>query len=293
MCFGLKRTGLCFVTCFGACVGVWLGLKGAVLVAIFADNVTYNIGAKEILKPCSFSIDEKKLTVILGPNGSGKTTLMRLLAGELKASAGELKFNERKLESFSKKQLASIRAVLPQQSQVAFPILVEDLLSLSAYPSPRGLKENAAVLAKVSQQFDIKKFMTRNYQSLSGGEKQRVQLARVFAQIPEGYSTGDPRYLFLDEASSALDLHHSLKLMMLLKERVQNAQENTGCVLVMHDLNLALKFADEIILMDHGQLLVKGNAKEVLSPEYLLKVFKVNAQVIEGDVGPSYIETSL
>lgn len=252
---------------------------------ISARNLGVSLAGRPVLRDISFTIRPGCLTAIAGPNGSGKSTLLKTLAGELRHQ-GVLEIGGRPLAAFAPEQLAGIRGVLPQSSEVAFPFTVAEIVGLGLEIGPRGRGPDAAsrveaALAKVG----LAGFAARNYLELSGGEQQRSQLARVLCQIPEPVAPdGTPRLLLLDEPVASLDIRHQLDIMALARSY---AEQGAAVVAVMHDLNLTALFADELLLMRDGQLVVSGPVAEVMTDPILEKVYgcrlRVNA-VPEGGV---------
>lgn len=176
---------------------------------IEARNVDVSIGARRILHGVDFTARAGEVTAIVGPNGSGKTTFMRALSGDVKAS-GAVQINGRNLRDMKPCALARFRAVLPQATSLSFPFTVREIVRLGVNDGRPGAKAGMGnrlpeqALAKV----DLDGFAGRYYQELSGGEQQRVQLARVLCQVWEPVLDGEPRWLFLDEPVSSLDIKH-------------------------------------------------------------------------------------
>lgn len=238
---------------------------------------------KTLLSHVGFSITPGKLTVIVGPNGAGKSTALGVLAGTRKSSSGSAYLNGRPLESWSPEDQAMRRAVLPQSSTLSFAFRVHEIVAMGRIPfqGRSSAREDLDIIEKAMALTDIDALSERLYPSLSGGEKQRVHMARALAQITGQRPDDDePRYLLLDEPTSNLDLAHQ---SMTLKVARRLARDGLGVLAVLHDLNLALSFADHLIVMNHGCIAAQGLPLDVLTPDLVHDVFGVEGQVIPVD----------
>ncbi|WP_421577632.1 heme ABC transporter ATP-binding protein [Shinella sp. M31] len=237
---------------------------------ITAKNLTVALSGKTIVHGVSLTAKAGELTAIVGPNGSGKTTTMKALAGEL-PSKGEIMINGQALGTLEPWQLAVKRAVLPQAATIAFPFTVREIVRMGLTVVPNRHAERieattAAALAAV----DLSGFAGRFYQELSGGEQQRVQLARVLSQIWEPVLDGEPCFLMLDEPVSALDIRHQLTIMTLARRYCKGGG---GVIAVMHDLNLTAMFADHMVMMKDGRVERAGAPAEVMTDDAMEAVF--------------------
>ena len=210
---------------------------------------------------------------ILGPNGSGKTTLLDLLAGLLVPETGAITYKGRPLQSWPKRSLARELALVPQDFMVRFGFSVREVVEMGLHPrlhrfaSPSAADQNEIDQALLET--GIAALADRPVTRLSGGEKQRVAVARALAQRPE--------VLLLDEATSNLDIHHSLEILHLIRTRFE--QQGMQVVAVMHDLNLAALFCDSLVLLKSGRIVCQGPTEEVLTPANIEIVFGVEAEV--------------
>jgi iron complex transport system ATP-binding protein len=210
------------------------------------------------------------LTAIVGPNGSGKTTMMKAVAGEL-PSKGEITINGHALAALEPWQLAVKRAVLPQAATIAFPFTVREIVRLGLTVGPNRHAERIdAITAEALAAVDLAGFAGRFYQELSGGEQQRVQLARVLSQIWEPVLDGEPCFLMLDEPVSALDIRHQLTIMTLAR---RYCESGGGVIAVMHDLNLTAMFADHMVMMRSGRIERAGPPADVMTDDAMEAVF--------------------
>lgn len=245
---------------------------------ITAVNITYNIGYKNILNNISLQFLPGTCNLIIGPNGSGKSTLIKLLSGELENFEGEVNYQGVNLKTFNKQALASCRSVLSQQTELSFPMLVEEVVLLGRNPhfEFNPAKIDIAIVKEVMTLLDLNGFGQRNYQTLSGGEKQRVHYARVLAQIWEP-PTGTHRYLFLDEPLNNLDIYYQ---QLFLSLAVSLLNENTTLIGVVHDINIALSYADQLYFLKQGALIKNGVPEKIVDAILLKNVFNIDTQLM-------------
>ncbi|HEJ9094766.1 TPA: heme ABC transporter ATP-binding protein [Serratia odorifera] len=239
-----------------------------------AQQLRYTLGKRRIVNDVSLNIASGEMVAIIGPNGAGKSTLMRLLTGYLQPSCGECLLLDQPLEHWQPTSLAKVRAVMRQHSSLAFPFSVQDVIAMGR--APHGRRDMQQALQQVMQQTDCLSLAQRDYRQLSGGEQQRVQLARVLAQLWQ--ATPSPRWLFLDEPTSALDLYHQQHTLRLLRSLTRQQPLAVCCVL--HDLNLAALYADRILLMHQGHLVASGSPTEVLQAEQLTRWYQADVGVM-------------
>lgn len=233
-----------------------------------AKNITYKVGSKILLDDVSVDFEAGKLNLIIGPNGAGKSTFIKILSTQLKPVSGSVHYGGKPGEHLSTLELARIRAVLSQNIDLAFPLTAKEVVMMGRYPhfsgTPAAKDESAC--EEAMRFFEVHDLKDRNYVTLSGGEKQRVHFARVLAQIWYP-AAGHPRYLILDEPLTFLDVYYQFSFM---KKVTQLLKEQEIVVIgVVHDLNLAARFADTILLLNQGKVLAAGDKKEVLTPAYI------------------------
>jgi len=224
---------------------------------LIASSLTRAVNGKTLVDGVSARFESGKLNVILGPNGAGKSTLLRLLTGQLRPTAGSVKLGDRDLRELSLMQLARVRAVLSQNVEIAFPLRVREVVMMGRYPhfSGRPAADDERACEEVLALFELADMAERDFLTLSGGEQQRVHFARVMAQIWFPHA-GATRYLFLDEPLRSLDVFHQLDFMRKLREL---RRPDLVMVAVLHDLNLAAAFADELLLLNAGRVLAAGS----------------------------------
>jgi iron complex transport system ATP-binding protein len=244
---------------------------------ISARNIRRRIGG---LDDISLEVPAGACTAIIGPNGAGKSTLLDVLAGRSRADSGTVTFGGRPIADWAPVALACRRAFLPQSLEVAFPIRVIDLVMLgrSPYHGQASAQEDRAAAETALRLTDAWSLRDRSYQRISGGERQRVQLARVIAQIwrPQ-QQDGEPRMLLLDEPTASLDPGHRLGVMRLLRDLTIMG---IGVVIALHDLNDAARFADRVILLHQGRILSEGGPEAAMRAEVLTSAYGAEAEII-------------
>lgn len=237
-------------------------------------NLVFQAGRRVLIDHVSVQFEPARLHLIMGPNGAGKSTLVRLLARLLRPAQGQVLYDGQDIARRKERDLARCRAVLSQAVEVAFAITVRELVLMGRYPhfTARPGAADLHVCEEVMRFFDVTGMADRSYGTLSGGEKQRVQFARVLAQIWRPLE-GETRLLFLDEPLTFLDIRHQLDFME--KIRVFASQNDVVVVGVVHDLNLAAQFADRMLLLHDGRILADGPTRDVLTKEHLHTAFGV------------------
>ena len=249
-----------------------------------ASDITFRVGQKALIADVSVSFAPGKLHLIIGPNGAGKSTLIKVLARLLRPQSGTIEYDGVDVQHASEAVLAKRRAVLSQAVEVAFPLSVREVVMMGRYPHFAGRPgaNDEKIVDEVMAYFDVTEFSQRNYQTLSGGERQRVNFARVLTQLWTD-STSCCRYLFLDEPLTFLDIRHQIDFMK--KVRAFAGDGDVVTVGVVHDLNLAARFADQIVLLNHGRLVASGTPTDVLTADLIQSTFGVHPTFVTGN-GP-------
>lgn len=241
-------------------------------------------GGKTLLDGVTATFQPGRFTAILGPNGAGKSTLLSLLSGQRRPDAGQVLLDEAPLHGFSAAALALRRAVMPQESAVAFDFTVREVAELGRYPHRRSPDvDEAGIVTQALRATAVDGLSGRIFNTLSGGEKARTHLARALAQVWMPLPGGAARWLLLDEPTAALDLAHQHQALRLLRERAQG--QGMGVVAVLHDLNLALRYADDVLLLAPGEPACFGPAGEVLTPPRIERVWGVPCEPVRGPQG--------
>jgi len=241
-------------------------------MTLSATGITLSLQGKNILRDVQFDALPGQVTAIVGPNGSGKTTLLRVMTGEEDAE-GQILLNGHLVSRTNAAQLATIRGVLPQATRVAFPFKVSEVVRIGHHAGLYAAQPD--VPQRALDAVGLDGFGHRFYQELSGGEQQRVQLARVLAQIWQPMRGGEACWLFLDEPVASLDIGHQLAIMHLARDF---ALRGGGVVVVMHDLNLTAMFADQVMVMQDGGSVCFGKPADVLTSTVLSRTYGCNIQ---------------
>ena len=236
-------------------------------------QLSVQYGSHVLLHSITAELQAGQLCMVVGPNGAGKTTLLKCLDGEIQPTQGEVEFNRRPLDQWSTIELAKSRAVLPQISTLEFPFTVQDVVLMGRMPHGTTTEINLKIAREVLELCDCWHLAQREFTTLSGGEQQRTQTARVLAQIWQEHSVSD-RCLLLDEPISALDLSHQHSLLRLLKELAHS--QGIGVLCTLHNLNLAAQYADRCLILDNGRLVADGAASDVFTEETLSNVFDLD-----------------
>ncbi len=254
---------------------------------IKAEQIKYSIGQKNILKNISIQFLPGTCNLIIGPNGSGKSTLIKLLSGELENYEGRVMYYDTDIKTYTKQGLAATRAVLSQQTELSFPMTVEEVVMLGRNPhfEFNPTRKDTDKVQEVIALLDLTSFIHRNYQTLSGGEKQRVHYARVLAQIWD-QPKGEHRYLFLDEPLNNLDLYYQQSFLSIA---ISLLNETTTLIGVVHDINIAMRYADELFFLKEGELIKNGAPEKIVDAILIKEVFNVDTQIITHPSSPKPI----
>jgi len=240
--------------------------------AIQTENLTFAYKDKPVLDGVSLSVERGEMVGILGPNGSGKTTLLKIFSAVLRGR-GEVKVNGRSIKTYGKRELSRLFAMVPQESQILFPYTVAEivLMGRASYHSPLALEGRKDLeVARASMELtDSLPFSDRYLHELSGGEKQRVIIARALAQEPE--------ILLLDEPSAFLDLKHQVQVFELMRRL--NRERSLTIVAALHDLNLAAIFFPRLVMLRDGRIYRDGSPKEVLTAGTIEEIYGIRVRV--------------
>ncbi|TJY61160.1 heme ABC transporter ATP-binding protein [Sinimarinibacterium sp. CAU 1509] len=242
-----------------------------------ASNLGYRPDGRRVLHDVNLRLTQGKVHAVLGPNGAGKSTLLRLLSGELAANSGRLLFNGRALAQWPARRLAQLRAVLPQREQLGFGFSAEEVVQLGRYPAlKQSAPQEQSIIDAAMVATATSHLRDRRYPELSGGERARVQLARVLAQIWNA-DAHCGRMLLLDEPTASLDLAHQHYCLQRVR---QFAASGTAVLIILHDPNLVADYADEVTLLCDGEVLAQGTPADVLQSPTLERMYGVPIDVV-------------
>ena len=237
---------------------------------IKAQNISVSINEKEIVHGISLDIPEGKVTAIIGPNGCGKSTTLKALSRILPYK-GSVTFKGQEMSTLSQREFAKCLAILTQSPQAPSDLTVNDLVEMGRFPHRgflgRAGKDDKEHVEWALEQTGVKEMRYRLLNTLSGGERQRAWIAMALAQRPE--------VLLLDEPTTYLDICHQLEIMKLIGRL--NQELGLTVVMVVHDLNHAIMYADHVVVVKAGQLVTSGAPREIITAELLADVFKVKA----------------
>ncbi len=238
------------------------------------ENLNFSYYEKKILKNIDLEFPSNNFIGILGPNGSGKSTLLKLMLKNLTPNAGEILLFGTNVKKINLKEFAKITGFVPQNSQLRTPLKVIDVLLMGKYTNLKNAfcdysKEDVLEVKNCAKILKFENFLERDILSLSGGEFQRVLLARALLK--------NPKILFLDEPTSALDLNYAIELLTLCENLVKD--KKMGVVAILHDLNLASMFCDKVLFLKEGEIKYFGSTKELFRKEILKEIYNLNCEI--------------
>lgn len=241
-------------------------------------GLSLSLARRQLLFDIELQLRSGQVTALIGPNGAGKSTLFKCIAGE-HTPDGQMRLFGRTRAEWSRQALARQLAVLPQQSGLQFPFLAHEVVGLGRLPHATGEQDNQVIIERALQRAQVFHLRDAPYPRLSGGEKQRVHFARVLAQL-EGEDT--QRLLLLDEPTSALDLGQQ---HLLLDQARRLAAEGCAVLVIVHDLNLAARYGDRLVLMHQGRIACTGTPEQVLTPCHVEQYFGYQARLLHSTDG--------
>lgn len=241
-------------------------------MSLLARNICFAYRGREVLRGIDAEVAKGEILAVVGPNGAGKTTLLKCLLALLPLQGGEVLLDGSPLASLGAMERARCLAYVPQASPAKFPISVFEavLMGRRPYLGWRPSAEDLKIVDHILETMNLACLASQEFDRLSGGEKQKAMLARAFAQ--------EAQYMLLDEPTSNLDLKHQLEVLDLVRARV--SRRGIGAIVAIHDLNLAMRFADRILLVHHGDMFSSGLPHEVLTPQNIRAVYEVEVEEI-------------
>tara|TARA_B100000315_G_C14563833_1_gene581906 strand:- start:1079 stop:1870 length:792 start_codon:yes stop_codon:yes gene_type:complete len=244
-------------------------------------DTSFSYDRETVLHSVSMDIQPGEFVGVIGPNGSGKSTLLKLLGGVLTTGPGKLFFREKDYKDYHRKQMARSITWIPQDHSMAFPFKVSEIVLMGRHPYLSAFTfegdEDIEIARNAMERTQILQFAQRGFNEISGGEKQRVVIAGAITQEPE--------VMILDEPTSALDIKYQIQILNILQQL--NKDEQVTVVLAMHDLHLASKFCDRLVLLDQGKIFQDGRPEDVLKKENIEEVYGVKVHLIkdhDGDI---------
>ncbi|MDR8522618.1 heme ABC transporter ATP-binding protein [Shewanella fidelis] len=239
------------------------------------NRLSVRIGHKPVLTDINLKLQPGQVTALLGPNGAGKSTLLKSFCQEVALDAGEIKVYGKNVNSWDRQQLAKSLAVLPQHASLTFPFKVREVVEMGLYPLTLNQQQGKRLVGEQLEQVALAHLKERSYPTLSGGEKQRVQLARVLTQLAQSER---PAILLLDEPTSALDLAQQHRVLALARSLAH--EQNYAVIVVLHDLNQASRYADRLVVLENGCIVSDGKPSDTLTPETIRQVWHYDPVVV-------------
>ena len=234
----------------------------------------YTHETEEAIKDASFKIKQGDFLGIIGPNGSGKSTMLKLSAGILTPSAGQVFYKNQSITSYKKKDFAKLAAWIPQEAGMVFPFKTEEVVLMGRYPYKSGFSfettEDLEIASEVMELTGTKFLFGKKFTEISGGEKQRVLIASALAQKPET--------LILDEPISFLDIKYQIEILEIL--RTLNQKYSVTVIIALHDLNLASKYCSQLLLLKTGKIVGEGSPNSILKQSIIESVYETQIKTL-------------
>ncbi|MGI8509092.1 MAG: heme ABC transporter ATP-binding protein [Gemmatimonadaceae bacterium] len=249
-------------------------------------GLEYHVNGITVLKGVDVQFRQNRFNVILGPNGAGKSTLLKIVTGLLQPSAGEVLYDAQPISAFTPAALAQKRAVLSQHVDLAFPVAAADVVLMGRYPhyGRTPMHRDRDIVAHALDLVGMTAKRAQPYSTLSGGERQKIQLARVLSQIWNDNNASEQKYLFLDEPTTSLDIHYQIHLLDIARDLLAT---NCTVIAVLHDINTALHYGDSFFVMEGGRVALATDQPTDITASLIERVFRVRARLvpdaIEGD----------
>jgi len=247
-------------------------------MSIKAKNLSFAYSDKTILSDVSLEVISGEILTVVGPNGSGKSTFLKLLSGDLQPTQGNIFYHEEALQEISIMNQAKMRSVMTQSTQIIYDYTVREIIEMGWINQgfTTSLRDFNSALTEVSKKCDVNDLLDMKFNYLSGGEKKRVHFARTLLQIWSKDHDMKKKYILLDEPSSNLDLYRELQLIKVLQNE---AELGLGVLLIIHNLNLAMKYSNKIAVLNNGKIAYYGDNKGLIGNDLLSTVFNIPISV--------------
>lgn len=256
-------------------------------MSIKAKSIFWEVDNKRIIKDISLEINLGEVVSIIGPNGAGKSSFLNVLSGDIKPTSGSVSFDETNLKDISIQERSFMRSVMSQSQQIVYDFSVKEIIEMGWLD--RGIASYSGnfkeAVMKVASECSVHDLLEQKFNTLSGGEQRRVHFARTLIQLWRPSNSRDPRYMFLDEPTANLDILHEQNLMKLVRSK---AMEGIGILLILHDLNLAAKYSDKLVIFKNGSLIKSGSPEEVLQSKVLTEVYGLDMEVAQDPLRVNY-----
>ncbi|WOH67454.1 heme ABC transporter ATP-binding protein [Bradyrhizobium sp. BWA-3-5] len=249
-----------------------------------AQSLSMAVGGATLVDGIDLRVQAGEMIAIVGPNGAGKSTLLRMLSGDIRPTKGRVALKQRDIRLYPARLLAHHRAMLSQHVSVTFPFAVEEIVHMGAGDAGRAAAQRLVDTAL--DEVGLAHLGARQLPTLSGGEQQRAHFARVLVQLACGEAQHGPGLLLLDEPTSSLDMRHQIDLVEIARRRARNG---TAVIAVLHDLNLAMRFASRIVLLHRGRLAVDGGCSEAITADTIRRIFEVDVDIDYTDQGVPFL----
>ncbi|MCO6504693.1 MAG: ATP-binding cassette domain-containing protein [Snodgrassella sp.] len=239
---------------------------------ISINNVNHHINGTSILHNISFTIPDKSITALIGPNGAGKSTLFSLIARLQPLQHGSIHIDQLDVSHSNSTAIAQKLAILSQDNHIHSRITVRDLLLFGRYPHNQGHVSNQdqLIVDQVLQCFELETLQHRYLSTLSGGQRQRALVAMTFCQ--------QTKHVILDEPLNNLDMYHARELMRLLRQLTN--EQGLTTIMVVHDINMAAGYADHIVALKNGQVIIQGTPQQIMTKDNIKTIFNLDAEVV-------------
>ena len=247
-------------------------------MSIKAKNLSFAYNDKTILSDISLEVISGEILTVVGPNGSGKSTFLKLLSGDLQPTQGDIFYHEEALQEISIMNQAKMRSVMTQSTQIIYDYTVREIVEMGWINQgfTTSLRDFNTALTEVSKKCDVDDLLDMKFNYLSGGEKKRVHFARTLLQVWSKDHDLKKKFILLDEPSSNLDLYRELQLIKVLQNE---AKLGLGVLLIIHNLNLAMKYSNKIAVLNNGKIAYYGDNKGLIGNDLLSTVFNIPISV--------------